>query len=173
MPLQLDHLDDVTRPFMLAELARDEARRDGVYVSGRLSPAGASRYPGLLRDALTHGGPTSFEDELARPGILSDTEPFLRKGRPVRMNARASQTIAEGEFNRYYIRGLCLRVLDDGGGEVQVYRARQSSRPRPESERMIGMLLDPALLLDDLRLHVGREPTVLPYVNSGLSVRIA
>jgi hypothetical protein len=171
MPLQLEHLDDVTRPFMVAELDRDGGPPDRVHISARLSVDGQDQYRDLLRAALTSGGTGSFEDDLSRPGILNRTE--LRRGRPITMAANAAQLLAEGEFNRYYIRGTCARVLDSGDTHVQVYRARHSWSPRSASQRLIGRWLDAALLLDDLRLHIGEEPTLLPLINSGLSVRIA
>jgi len=88
------------------------------------------------------------------------------------MNRQAPQTLAEGEFNRYYIRGLCTRVIAEGGGPVEVYRVRDSAWVRPGSEALIGTQIDAEQLLDDLRVHIGEEPTLLPDVNSGLSVRL-
>jgi len=175
MTLMLEDLDGATRPHMLAELDRDEGPPDRVYVSSRLSGRGQAEYRGLLREALARGTTGSFELALSTPGVLNDRERRVREGTPylAAMPSNAAQVMAEGQFNRYYIRGLCLRVLDEGGGEVQVYRARPSLKPRPESQRMIGRLLDPALLLDDLRLHLRDEPTLLPFVNSGLTVRVA
>jgi hypothetical protein len=161
---------------MIAELDRDEGPPDRVYVSPRLSPAGASEYRGILRESLASGGVNSFEDALSAPGMFNAYEMSRsRLGRSFekQVPSNAAESLAEGEFNRYYIRGLCARLLAEGGGDVQVYRARASAHPRRGSQEMIGMIIEPGALLEDLRLHIGETPSLLPHVNSGLSVRIA
>jgi hypothetical protein len=173
--LELENLDDTTREYMLAELDLDEGPPDRVHISPRLSDAGRGRYRVILRESLANGGMISLEAALSAPGMFNAYEMSSRKGvaysKQVPYNA--AESLAEGEFNRYYIRGLCARLVAEGGGEVQVYRARFSNRPRPGSQEMIGLLIEPAALLEDLRLHIGETPTLLPHVNSGLSVRIA
>ncbi len=168
MSLTLENLDAPTRAHMLAELERDLVPPPRLYVSPRLSEHGVARYPGLLREALTNGSAASLTTALEQPGILKITE-----SDGGRMPRNAAALLAQAEFNRYYIRGLCARLLDERGGDVEVYRARPSSRPRPESQARIGQRIDPAALLDDLRDAAGRESALLPGVNSGLSVRIA
>ena len=158
---------------MLAEFDRDVAA-GALFVSDRLSPAGRDGYPALLRDAIENGADSTLQLELEAPGMLNSHEkPHMRQGKLVtpKMNKQAAQVMAEGEFNRFYIRGLCLVVQAESPDEVEVYRARESSWARPESEALIGRLLGAAELLDDLRTHIGEEPTLLPYVNSGLSCR--
>ncbi len=158
---------------MLAELRRDE-EDGGPYLSPRLSPDGARAYPGALRKAIADGDDRALEDALRSPGVFNPTESYIRNGQTHhrKMNRQAPQMLAEGEFNRYYIRGLCARVCAEGGGAVTVYRARASSWARPESEALIGTQIDAERLLDDLRTHIGEEPSLLPDVNSGLSVRL-
>jgi hypothetical protein len=87
----------------------------------------------------------------------------------------APDTLAEGEFNRFYARGLCVHVLASGGTEVEVYRGKEVQNPRPESQAMIGRRLPAQNLLDDLRTAQGVEPALgLPRgPNSGLTVRRA
>jgi hypothetical protein len=84
-------------------------------------------------------------------------------------------TLAEGEFNRFYLRGLCQRAIEAGGPAIEIYRARASVTPRPESEAMIGRHLDADKLLVDLREHVGVDTALglPPGPNSGLSGRLA
>ncbi len=86
----------------------------------------------------------------------------------------AHVVLAEGEFNRFYIRGLCARALAEGIDEVEVCRARTSALPRPLSEERIGKRLKAATLLEDLRKHAYVETAlgVPGGANSGLSVRI-
>jgi hypothetical protein len=170
-----ENLDDVTRPFMLEELDHDERGPGAVFLSPRLSARGIAEYPDLLRAALTDGSDVSLERALRAPGVMSTQERSRsRTGQPIvkRVPSNAATMIAEGEFNRYYIRGLCARALTEDA-RVVVYRARPSRSPRISSEAKIGTELDPGALLEDLRASVGREPSILPEVNSGLSVRLA
>jgi hypothetical protein len=87
----------------------------------------------------------------------------------------AADQIAEGDFNRYYIRGLCVRAIERGVAQVEVYRAKAVHEPRPESEALIGKRFAPAELLTDLRTHMGDLHSVLGVPggpNSGISVRV-
>lgn len=175
MALALENLDEETRRYMLAELDRDEAEGNGAYISERLSPQGVAAYPYALREAITSGDDTTLQQVLEGPGMLnSHDKSYIRNGKLVtpKMNKRAPQMLAEGEFNRYYVRGLCARVCAEGGSSVEAYRARASSWERPESAALIGTKINPTELLEDLRSHIGEEPTLLPDVNSGLSVRL-
>jgi len=83
--------------------------------------------------------------------------------------------LAESEFNRYYIRALARRAIEDGISELVIYRAKPVTNPRPESEARIETSLPPQDLLDDLRSHLGDERPSLGVPsgpNSGLSVRL-
>lgn len=84
----------------------------------------------------------------------------------------APDTLSEGEFNRYYVRGVCRRAIADRVQKVEVYRARHSDNPRQESEALIGKEIDPTALLTDLRNSQGVEPAlgIPPGPNSGLCV---
>ena len=86
----------------------------------------------------------------------------------------APRVLAEGDFNRYYMRGVCARAMAEGRGMVEVYRARLSTEPRPESRELEGQRLNAAALLDELRTkyaEASQEPT-LGKPNSGLSIRL-
>ncbi|HEU5253508.1 MAG TPA: hypothetical protein VFU16_09320 [Solirubrobacterales bacterium] len=176
MALNLESLDEITRRHMLAELDRDEGQRGSPYISERLSPQGVAAYPNAIREAIANGDDTTLQAVLEEPGMLNshDKSYVSKNGKLVtpKMNVRAPQTLAEGEFNRYYVRGLCARLCAEGGGNVEVYRARKSSWERPESQALIGTQIDANELLEDLRSHIGEEPALLPDVNSGLSIRL-
>jgi hypothetical protein len=83
--------------------------------------------------------------------------------------------LAEGEFNRFYIRGLCRRALGAGIAQLIIYRAKTVGSPRAESELRIGATLDPTELLQDLRANIAVETClgVPPGPNSGLCVKLA
>ena len=83
--------------------------------------------------------------------------------------------IADSEFNRYYIRAVARRALEEGCDEVIVYRAKPVETPRPRSEALLESTVDPAALLADLRANTGdAEPELgIPAgPNSGISVRL-
>jgi hypothetical protein len=64
-----------------------------------------------------------------------------------------------------------LKSIENNIETVEIYRARESSWSRPESEMKIGTKINAIELLNDLRGSVGEEPKILPEVNSGLSVK--
>jgi hypothetical protein len=82
--------------------------------------------------------------------------------------------LAEGEFNRFYVRGLCLRAIDEGIDRLVIYRAKAVEEPRPDSNRRIGRSVNPRTLLDDLRRNAGVDTAlgIPPGPNSGLSVKL-
>jgi hypothetical protein len=90
-----------------------------------------------------------------------------------RVPVTAAQTLAEGEFNRLYVRGLCSLVLSEGGSEIEAYRARYSENPRSASIAIIGRRFSAEKILHDLRLSQGVDSAFgLPAgPNSGISAK--
>jgi hypothetical protein len=82
--------------------------------------------------------------------------------------------LAEGDFNRYYMRGVALRAMEEGRDVVEVYRARLSLEPRQESAKLEGHRLPAREVLNYLRGEPSANPdvTALGRTNSGLSVRL-
>jgi hypothetical protein len=170
MALHLDNLDDVTRQYMVSE-ATSDINGSSLYLSPRLSPKGMSEYPQLLLDAIESGNDETMAAAIAAPGRLNSCD--TRLGKPIKMNVNAPSILAEGEFNRFYIRGLCLRAIAENR-QVIAYRARFSSVPRSSSLAVDGVSFDPSIILEDLRDHSGTEPEHgFPGPNSGMSIRLA
>jgi hypothetical protein len=164
------------RSHMLDELDADLAA-DCLYLSPRLSPPGRARYPSLLRAAMEDGDDRTLEAALSEPGVLSEVErSHSRTGAAIvkRVPFDAATTLAEGEWNRFYLRALCIESVRRGFNEVVVYRAKLCRNPRSSSEAMIGTALDARSLLDDLREHPGVDTALglPPGPNSGLSARL-
>ena len=89
------------------------------------------------------------------------------------MPCNAQTTLAEGEFNRFYIRGLCRRAIEERVPQLEIVRAKDVYMPRALSQKRIGALVEPGCLLLDLRTHVGAPPVHgVALWGSGLSVRI-
>jgi len=175
MGLLLD-IDEVDRRFMLEELSRD-VTEGRIYPSPRLSPTGTADFPGLLREAVAEHDDTWLAEQLNSRGRLRTHEMSQRKGVPYQKTLpwNAAETLAEGEFNRLYIRGQCLRALHEGATEVEIFRAKAVMDPRPDSEFRIGTAVDAGQLLGDIRNHVGLDTAlrVPGGPNSGISARLA
>jgi len=164
------NLDQNVRSLMLSEINTD-IETDNFYVSERLNDTGKENYATFLIDSVTNS------DEETLEALLDFTTHFnptsLRQGKPVKIPSNASTLLCQSEFNRYYIRALCAHAIANDINEVEIYRARESSWSRPESEAKIGKKISAQDLLDDLRSSVGAEPKLMPEVNSGLSVKIS
>ena len=142
-----------------------------------MSPEGSADYPNLLRSADAHGNDGSLASELHVAGRMNATEQRKKpKGgfTTAQVPVTAPETLAEGEFNRFYIRGLCKRATLEGVLALVVYRAKPVDNPRPESQALIGRQVSVSQLLSDLRQNIGIDTALgLPAgPNSGLSVRL-
>lgn len=178
MGLLYENLDDRTRQLMLDEMEYDIAHNQ-LHISPFLSGQGQRDYANLLRDAILSGTDDSLAENLrAHRRILKTLPRRQPKSGGYSIAAtpeNAAEVLAESEFNRYYIRGLARRALEDGISELVIYRAKPARNPRPESEARVETTLPPQSLLDDLRAHPGDEPPRLGVPsgpNSGLSVRL-
>lgn len=170
--MNLVNLTPEVRAQMAAEVSRDiEAGQ--LYFSQRFTERGRQDYPGLLQQAIAEHDIAWLAGELRQHGRLATMETFSG-GKPRKVPSNAAEMLAEGEFNRFYCRGVCLDVLTrDPEAEVEVYRAKPVSSPRPESQRVIGTRVKASALLDDLRVHQGVDTAlgVPAGPNSGLSVK--
>ena len=177
MSLYLENLDDRTRGLMLDEMHYD-IQHNQLHISPFLSGQGQRDYVNLLHCALQKGSDETLSEELRRHRRILRTLPRRNGNGGYSLAAtaeNAAQVLAESEFNRYYIRGLARRALEDGIHELVIYRAKPVRTPRPESESRVETALPAQDLLEDLRRHTGDEPPVLGVPagpNSGLSVRL-
>jgi hypothetical protein len=164
-----------TRERMLAEIDYDVAQQH-LFLSDRLNHGGRVAWLEMLRAAVKSGTERGLSDSIR--GRLNPTY-LRRKPRSfddyveVRMPHNAHEVLGEGEFNRFYIRALCLRAREEGRSLV-IYRAKEVENPRPESEARIGCYVDATELLDDLRAnHDGANVLGVPGGPcSGISVRL-
>lgn len=176
MSLYYVNLDDRTRKLMLDEMEYDIAHNQ-LHISPFLSGQGQHDYPNLLREAIQNGTDETLAEELRSHRRITRTLPRRRpKGgyAIAAAPANAADLLAESEFNRFYIRALARRAMEDGISDLVIYRAKPVQSPRPESEALIESTLSPQELLDDLRAHPDESPKlgVPSGPNSGLSVRL-
>ncbi|MFT9459473.1 MAG: hypothetical protein ABF611_07965 [Acetobacter orientalis] len=171
MPLHYENLDVTTRKFMQEEIEKD-TENSTIYIGSYLNEEGRILWPSLLLEAAKNGNDASLAAKLRNENLLKTQA--LRSGKPVSVPVTAADTLSEGEFNRYYARGVCLHAISNGVDDVTVYRARASSNPRSSSEAKIGLKYKAKELLKDLRENPGVDTALgLPNgPNSGLSVKL-
>ena len=176
MGLVYRNLDERTTKLMLAEIERDIAANN-LYLSDNLSPQGKQDYPNLLRNATRTGTDVTLAADIKNRLNTHETPRRLKSGefsKPPVMRSNAHEMLAEGEFNRFYIRAVCLRAIEDTIAQVIVYRAKHVEHARSESAAKIGQAVSAQSLLDDLRAHPGVDTALglPPGPNSGLSVHL-
>jgi hypothetical protein len=168
-------LDDSTRQQMIDEIDHDLHASGTLYESPRLSVEGRTNWPQLVREAAAGHDEVWLATQLQSSGALNQTETRQLKDKVItaKLPHNAHELLAEGEFNRLYIRGLCNRAIAEGR-KLQIYRAKPVRDPRVESEGKIGQPVDAKALLSDLRAHIGVDTALgLPAgPNSGLSVHL-
>jgi len=178
--LAYENLDVETRRLMTIEIEADieEGRSDparGVYMSNYLNETGQEVWPSLLLEAVRSGGDASLARELNRLHCFKAMVPRKKpKGgfSMVSVPVTAAETLAEAQFNMYYMRALSVRAVEMGVWLV-VYRAKAVENPRSTSEMMIGKMLDPVEVLAALRETRGVNPPInIPLPNSGITVRL-
>jgi len=142
-----------------------------------LNYLGKTVWESLLREALQNQNDDWLANELLRRGCLAthETRRTPSGGTTIaKVPETACLTLAEGEFNRFYARGLCARAMAEGIQDVEVCRGKEVMQPRAVSQALIGKKVAAASLLADLRKSQGIEPAlkIPPGPNSGLTVRL-
>jgi hypothetical protein len=166
-------LDDKTRRFMVEEV--DTATSTGnLYFSKRFNEKGNVRWPSLLREAVADYTEHWLAYQIEAEELMKELEGSHTRlgGYTVKhVPHTAAETLADGQFNRFYILGVCRHALDEGHKMVRVYRAKQSQEPRPESDALIGTSISAQEILDSLRPVQSSLGHQLLKPNSGLSVQ--
>jgi hypothetical protein len=168
--MELENLDlkDI-RKYMMDEVNLD-VKNDDIYYGNRLKPVCKEDYLNLLKNEIEVGNPNSFSTLIKNNGLLKDVE--VRKSGSRAMPSDAHETLGEGEYNRFYIRGLCKKAIEKAIN-IEIYRAKQVTSPRPKSQMLIGTVMDPKIVLDDFRKNFGRKTcSEIAKPNSGLSFRL-
>lgn len=174
MPLQYLNLDTETRGFMAEELAISvEAGK--IYLSNYLTDNGKQDWLPLLSAACESGTDIILGNELRQNNRLK-IKALRKKPRSEEMVEydvpfTAHETLAEGQFNRLYIRAMCRRALKNGQTTVRVYRAAEREKERQASIALVDTDIDATELLAKLRDALDFN-TGFPEPNTGLCVTL-
>jgi hypothetical protein len=171
---KFENLDDVTRASMLEAI--EEAQRTGnIYYSTRFNQPGKSQWLPLLKQATQEFNEHWLAYQLEANRLMKDFEGASTPsgGYTIKhVPHTAAETMAEGQFNRFYILGLCRRARAEGISQLEIYRAKERSNPRPESQALI----DTFLRIDEIESQLKETSACfrsqLLKPNSGLCVKL-
>lgn len=172
MAYYFPNLDETTRLNMIAELERD-INNGSFYNPLSLNDYGLTLYPDILRISFEKGNCTSIENYL-QPNMFR-----MRNKNNNKVSSNITSMLAFNDFNRYYIRAMIVRAIDEEKG-LYVYRAKKSIVEREESKTLIGKIIiqkeNMIKLLNIYRnyqlLFSKQYQTGLLLPNSGLSLML-
>ncbi len=163
------HLDDALRQTMLAEIAADAAAQR-LYRSPRLNLDGEEAWESLLRAAVERHDAHWLTDNLKAYRYLRKTE--KRQMLTVRVPFEAPRALAEGQFNRFYVRAVCLRAQAAGRDAVVIVAGRDLVEAPQAARDLVGSQLEAEELRCKLEAEyrVDRALGVRTLEPSGLTV---
>lgn len=169
---KFNKLDVRTRTLMCEEIAAAE-KSNNIYSSTRFNDTGRENWVGLLKKAAQEYDEHWLAYQLESIGAMKDLE---TKSKPkggytiAHVPDRATETLADGQFNRFYMAAICRRAHEDGNTCVKIYRAKQRVETRPESRLLEGKSRELSGLLNELRNKEQSFKCDLLKPNSGLSI---
>jgi hypothetical protein len=169
-----ENLDEETRHFMLEAISEAEKSGD-VYYSTRFNDEGFKQWLPLLKEAAEKYNEHWLAFQIEERGLMKGLEGSMTPsgGYTIKhVPDTAAETMAEGQFNRFYILGLCKRARAEKVSQLEVYRARESAAPRRESQNLIGSKFSIDYIEAQLLKTADSFKSSLVKPNSGLSVRL-
>ena len=165
-------LGPTTRDLMVEEI--QTAQETGqLYFSTRFTEFGRNAWPTwLLEAAKGHDEHwLAYQLEATEAMAQLETKAKPKGGYTVaHVPDIAAETLADGQFNRFYIAAMCRRAIENAQESVTIYRAKHRGEPRPESRALEGTLREAKLLLEQVRNRDLALRCDLLRPNSGLSV---
>lgn len=169
-----ENLDETTRDYMLEAISEAEASGN-IYFSARFNDAGYKQWLPLLKEAAKEHNEHWLAYQLESKGLMKGFEGSMTPsgGYTIKhVPHTAAETMAEGQFNRFYILGLCKRARAEGISQLEVYRARKSAVPRRESQNLIGSKISIDYIEAQLLKTADSFKSELVKPNSGISVKL-
>jgi hypothetical protein len=157
---------------MVQEVAR--ATQEGQhYLSPRLNSSGQSIWPTMLETAARDQDEHRLAYELESGGFIKELE---GKATPsggytiAHVPHTAAETLADGQFTRFYIAAVCAGAIEDGSNRVTAYRAKSRANPRADSASKEGKIYNAKELLAQVRSRDSSLNCELLRPNSGFAV---
>ncbi len=146
-------LDETTRQCMVAEIALAESTENIYYSTRFITPRDPAWVP-LLKEAAALHNEHWLAFQIEARGMLKGVEGSRTRSGGYTLKHvphTAAETLADGQFNRFYMAGVCRRVSNGDAASLVVYRAKESVSHRGESDAAIGSRPDHSQLLVQLR----------------------
>jgi hypothetical protein len=169
-----ENLDEKTRSYMIEAILEAEASGN-LYFSTRFNDASYEQWLPLLKKAAEEHDEHWLAYQLETKGLMKGLEGSMTPsgGYTIKhVPNTAAETMAEGQFNRFYILGLCKRARAEGISQLEVYRAKKSASPRQESENLIGSKISIDYVEGQLLKTADSFKSSLVKPNSGLSAKL-
>jgi hypothetical protein len=169
-----ENLDEKTRGYMLEAISEAESSGN-IYSSARFNDAGQKQWLPLLKEAAKEHDEHWLAYQLEAKGLMIDFEGAMTPsgGYTIKHTPHtAAETMAEGQFNRFYILGLCKRAKAENISDLEIYRAKKGNAPRSQSEALIGTKIS----TDDVEAQLLKTSdsfkSSLVKPNSGISMKL-
>jgi len=169
------NLDDSLRRLMLQAI-NEAAASNNVYLSTRFNSIGQTNWLRLLKQAAENHNEHWLAFQLETIGAFKATENVRKPSggyTSKHIPHTASETIADGQFNRFYMLGLCKSASSIGKTHLEVYRAKTRNAPRTSAQTLIGSQIGIAEVESQLKTINSCLKSHLLKPNSGLSLRIS
>jgi hypothetical protein len=161
-----------TREVMETEIKK-AINSGNLYESKRFNQTGKEQWPNLILEAARSYNEGWLAYELERMHAMNEFEGrTLQKGgyTVAHVPHTAAKTLADGQFNRFYIMAICVIVKEKDLSSVTVYRAKAREEHRSSSDSLIGNKLDANQLYNELAVLKSSFDCAVLKPNSGLSV---
>ncbi len=167
-------LNSQTRLFMLDAII-DAENSNNIYFSSRFNEKGKKEWIPLIKQAAQEHNEHWLAFQIEANELFKDYE-----GKNKRFFTYSNEYIphfaaeifAEGQFNRFYILGLCKFAKSKGISYLIVYRAKESKNPRDESQSLIDAQLSIDEIESQLKDIQSSFKSKLVQPNSGICMRL-
>ena len=167
-------LNKTSRQFML-EAIEEAQQSDNIYFSKKFNENGIKQWLSLLKLAASEHNEHWLSFKLEENQLFSLFEGAQKPsgGYTIKhIPHTAAETIAEGQFNRFYILGLCKLAKSKNIDNLIIYRAKESRNPRPESESLINSTISVDEIEEQLKDTQASFKSKLIQPNSGISLKL-
>lgn len=166
MELAFTYLDEITRRFMLEEVELDIVNNTLHEIAG-INERGRCIYPALLKKAVISHDSIWLARHLCQAHYFNCSESEIPSEAGI-VSKTAIQLITLGEFNYFYMRGLCRRALSEHQESMLFYRVQDAVELLDSPLEQIYIKVRPDLMLKQLRTYVGK--TIGDYSRQSLTL---